>query len=92
MNCKRAVWNRTCINNTVCKIINLETMNLDKNRKSVNSLDEKETFVNPELQNLVTLQKKQGKRLICHEIMMRLFLKCHNQKKRFPPFTRVWET
>lgn len=23
--------------------------------------------------------------------MIRLFLKCHSQKKRFPPFARLWE-
>ena len=71
--------------NTACKFTNSESV--DKNPESVNSSDEINT-VNPEPSNA---SQKASKRLICHGIMIRLFPKGHNQKKRFPPFTRVWE-
>ena len=39
------------MDNTACKPANSETMNLDKNPKLVNSLDERKTFVNSEPSN-----------------------------------------
>lgn len=45
---KASFGTKYVISNTICKVVNPETMNLDKNPELVNSLDEKKTFVNPE--------------------------------------------
>ena len=62
-------------------------MNVEKNPKSVNSSDERRLSW---ILNHLNLQKNKWK-LPCPRITMRLFLKGHNQKKRFPLFTRAWE-
>lgn len=57
-------------------------MNLEKNPESDNSLDER--LVNSEPSNS---SEKASEKVVCHKIMMRLFLKAimkKKKKKRFP--------
>lgn len=66
---------RYIINNIAYKI-------LDRGPESSNNPNERKTSVNFKPFNYS--EKAIEKKIICHGIMMRLFLKGHNQSERFP--------
>ena len=83
---KNGLQKQMLSNKTACKFANSETVNLDKNPESHNSSDERLGTLEPSHPS-----EKASEKLICHWIMMRLFLKKSTHiKKRFPLFGGAW--